>query len=314
MSKLLINESPLQVQPSLAMTIGLNEAIFLQQLHYWMGASRHHHNGKKWVYNTYSDWLLQLKYLSLPTLKRTIKSLKDRGLLSVERFDKLRSNQVNYYTINYDVLAIIEGNISQAIDSIDQLKMSQSSSSNCTNALDQNEPIHQLKMSQSPLAQNEPILTREYQQTTHETTQEKKDVEKKTKSKFSLEQALNFELPEGIDRSLWIAYIEMRHAMKKMPTQKAVELAIGDLTKWGYEKANQSIQNSIKSNWVGLFEPKQAVQTYATTYQSAASKNSQTMNDHDAFFAKYGIGTERQEQVIDVNPEHPCAITWEHEQ
>ena len=32
MSKLLINESPLQVQPSLAMAIGLNEAIFLQQL------------------------------------------------------------------------------------------------------------------------------------------------------------------------------------------------------------------------------------------------------------------------------------------
>lgn len=267
MSKLLINESPLQVQPSLAMAIGLNEAIFLQQLHYWMGASRHHHNGKKWVYNTYSDWLLQLKYLSLPTLKRTIKSLKDRGLLSVERFDKLRSNQVNYYTINYDVLAIIESNIAQAIDSIDQLKMSQSSSSNCTNASAQNEPIDKLKMSQSPLAQNEPILTREYQQTTHETTQEKKDVGRKTKSKFSLEQALNFELPDGIDRSLWIAYIEMRHAMKKMPTQKAVELAIGDLTKWGYEKANQSLKNSITSNWIGLFEPKQAVQTYAKAYQ-----------------------------------------------
>ena len=50
------------------------------------------------------------------------------------------------------------------------------------------------------------------------------------------------------------------------------------------------------------------------SYQSAASKNSKTMNDHDAFFAQYGIGTERQEQVIDVNPEHPYAITWEHEQ
>ena len=261
MSKLLINESPLQVQPSLAMAIGLNEAIFLQQLHYWMGASRHHHDGKKWVYNTYSDWLLQLKYLSLPTLKRTIKSLKDRGLLSVERFDKLRSNQVNYYAINYDVLAIIEANISQAIDSIDRLKMSQSSSSNCTNAVAQNEPIHQLKMSQSPLAQNEPMLTREYQETTQEITKEKA-VEKKEKPKFSFEQALSFELPEGVDRNLWIAYIEMRQAMKKMPTQKAVELAISDLAKWGFEKANQSLKNSITSNWTGLFEPKQAVQTY----------------------------------------------------
>lgn len=272
MSKLLINESPLQVQPSLAMAIGLNEAIFLQQLHYWMGASRHHHDGKKWVYNTYSDWLLQLKYLSLPTLKRTIKSLKDRGLLSVERFDKVRSNQVNYYAINYDVLAIIEANIAQAIDSIDQLKMSQSSSSNCTNAVDQNEPIHQLKMSQSPLAQNEPILTREYQETTQEITQEK-TVEKKMKVKFSLEHALSFELPEGVDRNLWIAYIEMRHAMKKIPTQKAVELAISDLTKWGFEKANQSLKNSITSNWTGLFEPKQAVQTYAKAYQDNRNVN-----------------------------------------
>ena len=139
MSKLLINESPLQVQPSLAMAIGLNEAIFLQQLHYWMGTSRHNRNGKKWIYNTYSDWLLQLKYLSLPTLKRTIKSLKDRGLVSVERFDKTRSNQVNYYAINYDVLSIISENIEQAIDSIDQLKMSQSSSSKCTNRAAQNE-------------------------------------------------------------------------------------------------------------------------------------------------------------------------------
>ena len=285
MSKLLINESPLQVQPSLAMAIGLNEAIFLQQLHYWMGASRHHHDGKKWVYNTYSDWLLQLKYLSLPTLKRTIKSLKDRGLLSVERFDKLRSNQVNYYAINYDVLAIIEANISQAIDSIDKIKMSQSSSSNCTNAVAQNEPIHQLKMSQSPLAQNEPMLTREYQETTQEITKEKA-VEKKEKPKFSFEQALSFELPEGVDRNLWIAYIEMRQAMKKMPTQKAVELAISDLAKWGFEKANQSLKNSITSNWTGLFEPKQAVQTYTNAYSGYQTQASTRMSEIQELIAQ----------------------------
>ncbi|MDP7775881.1 hypothetical protein QWI49_12055 [Acinetobacter nosocomialis] len=141
MSKLLINESPLQVQPSLAMAIGLNEAIFLQQLHYWIGTSRFIRDGQKWVYNTYSDWLLQLKYMSLPTLKRTIKSLKEKKLVRVERFDKLRSNQVNYYSIDYETLAIISENIAQAIDSIDQLKMSQSISSNCTNAVAQNEPI-----------------------------------------------------------------------------------------------------------------------------------------------------------------------------
>lgn len=267
MSKLLINESPLQVQPSLAMAIGLNEAIFLQQLHYWVGTSRYMRGGKKWVYNTYSDWLFQLKYMSLPTLKRTIKSLKEQKLVHVERFEKLRSNQVNFYSIDYETLAIISENLDQAIDSIDQLKMSQSISSNCTNAVDQNEPIHQLKMSQSPLDQNEPMYTREYQETTQEINN------KKSKPKFTLEQACSVDLPEGVSQELWIGYIEMRFGMNKKPTQKAVDLVLKDLTKWGSEKANQALKNSITSNWVGVFEPKQAVQNYVQAKSVQDNKN-----------------------------------------
>ncbi|MDV7621681.1 hypothetical protein R4615_05750 [Acinetobacter baumannii] len=286
MSKLLINESPLQVQPSLAMAIGLNEAIFLQQLHYWIGTSRFIRDGQKWVYNTYSDWLLQLKYMSLPTLKRTIKSLKEKKLVRVERFDKLRSNQVNYYSIDYETLAIISENIAQAIDSIEQLKMNQSSSSNCTNAVAQNEPIHQLKMSQSPLAQNEPMYTREYQETTQEITNIK------AKPKFTLEDASSVELPEGVSRELWAGYIEMRFSMNKKPTPKAVELALKDLAKWGAEKANQSLKNSITSNWVGLFEPKQAVQTYTRAY-SNQSQASTRMSEIQELIAKEEAGNEQ---------------------
>ena len=36
MSNLLIEEPPLQVLPSLALAVGLNEAIILQQMHYWL--------------------------------------------------------------------------------------------------------------------------------------------------------------------------------------------------------------------------------------------------------------------------------------
>ena len=158
-------------------------------------------------------------------------------------------------------------------------------------------------------------MSQSLQENTQENTQEsnKKKSTKPRKPKFTFEEACAVQLPSGVNRDLWIAYIEMRQASKKLPTQKAIEMILDDLNKWGHEKANQSIQNSIKSNWVGLFEPKQAVQTYAATYQSSASKISKTMNDHDAFFAKYGIGSEQQE-IIDVNPEHPFAITWEHEQ
>lgn len=281
MSKLLINESPLQVQPSLAMAIGLNEAIFLQQLHYWLGASKFKRNDRVWVYNTYPEWLLQLKYMSLATLKRTIKSLKEQKLILVERFDKAKSNQVNFYAIDYDILAIVEENITQALDSIDKLKMSQSISSNCTIPLAQNEPMDKLKMSQS------------LQENTQEITQE--NINKKTKqksSKFSFEDACSVTLPNGVDRSLWIAYIEMRHGMKKPPTQKAVELAIADLTKMGSSAlANQALENSIKNSWVGLFKPKEAVQSYANA-----------RNDREAAWAEYYRNREQQHEsnLVDI--------------
>jgi hypothetical protein len=41
MSRLLINESPIMIIPSLAAKIGLNEAVVLQQIHYWLGISKH---------------------------------------------------------------------------------------------------------------------------------------------------------------------------------------------------------------------------------------------------------------------------------
>ena len=41
MSRLLIKESPVMIIPSLAVKIGLNEAVVLQQIHYWLGISKH---------------------------------------------------------------------------------------------------------------------------------------------------------------------------------------------------------------------------------------------------------------------------------
>ena len=56
MSNLLIQEVPLMVLPTLATKIGLNEAMFLQQLHYWIDRSKHEMEGHRWIYNTIEDW------------------------------------------------------------------------------------------------------------------------------------------------------------------------------------------------------------------------------------------------------------------
>ena len=51
--KLLVNETPLQLLPSVVHEVGMNEAVFLQQLHFRSLISKNIRDGHKWVYNTY---------------------------------------------------------------------------------------------------------------------------------------------------------------------------------------------------------------------------------------------------------------------
>ena len=101
MSKLLIDENPLVLLPSLAVKIGLNQAIVIQQIHYWLQASKTKINGKKWVYNTIDEWHEQFPFFSRSTLERTISSLIKDGFLIVEKLSNNKSDRTNYYTIDY---------------------------------------------------------------------------------------------------------------------------------------------------------------------------------------------------------------------
>ena len=85
MNKLLLNESPLIILPSLALEIGLNEAIFLQQLHYWVLKSSINFDNKNWVYRTTKEWEKEFPFWSVSTIKRVISSLKKMNILVVKR-------------------------------------------------------------------------------------------------------------------------------------------------------------------------------------------------------------------------------------
>nr|MDX5841139.1 replication protein [Bacillus cereus group sp. BfR-BA-01700] len=104
MSNLLIHEEPLIVLPGLAKAIGLNEAIFLQQVHYWLNKSKHQHDGYYWIYNTYDEWLKQFPFWSSATLRRIVNKLEKQGLLIKGNYNKLKIDQTKWYRIDYDLL------------------------------------------------------------------------------------------------------------------------------------------------------------------------------------------------------------------
>lgn len=81
-SHLLINERPLQVLPRLAVLIGLNQALALQQVHYWLATKAEHEDqrtlrdGHLWVFNSYARWQEQFPFWSVDTIQRLFRELE----------------------------------------------------------------------------------------------------------------------------------------------------------------------------------------------------------------------------------------------
>ncbi|WP_246011990.1 conserved phage C-terminal domain-containing protein, partial [Lactobacillus xujianguonis] len=107
-SPLLINESPLQVLPSLAVALGnINEAIILQQIQYWLKnpkSGRLDDQGHKYIRDTVSEWNAQFPWLTERAIKTRLKSLKDKGIILTANLNKSKYDRTNWYSIDYDAL------------------------------------------------------------------------------------------------------------------------------------------------------------------------------------------------------------------
>ncbi len=109
MSKLIIEEPPLQVLPSLAIRIGLNEAIVLQQLHYLLRDPRFGRRvaEHQWIFNTVEQWQCQyFPFWSARTIKTVFSNLRRLGLIETCQPEG-RISRRQYYRINEEELAII---------------------------------------------------------------------------------------------------------------------------------------------------------------------------------------------------------------
>ena len=104
-TSLLMNGPALQVLPSLAVLIGLNEAIALQQLHYWLQRSDKFIRGQYWRHASIDEWKEDFPFWSERTIKRVFDSLKNLGLIKTGRFNKMNLDRTRWYTIDYEKLA-----------------------------------------------------------------------------------------------------------------------------------------------------------------------------------------------------------------
>ncbi len=118
MSKLLINEYPLQLLPTLAVWVGLNEAIALQQLHYWLEnhkVGETFTDGRKYVRNTLGEWRSQnFPWWSIGVIRRTFNNLVNDGLvLETHELNKHGYDKTKWYAIHYENLDALTGPVAR---------------------------------------------------------------------------------------------------------------------------------------------------------------------------------------------------------
>lgn len=95
--------------PMLAKSIGLKEALFLQQIHFWVLHNRirgmNEKNRGTWSYNSAVAWQWEyFPFLSLSTMKRVIKHLEDLKLIESGIFNNKKWDRTKWYRPNYPLI------------------------------------------------------------------------------------------------------------------------------------------------------------------------------------------------------------------
>ena len=100
-NNLLIDEPPLVVLPGLAVAIGLNEAIIVQQLHFLLQNPKNGAvvGGERYIYNSYPEWHKHFQFFSESTVKRTFLNLEQQGLVESIQPNKRDHDHRKYYRV-----------------------------------------------------------------------------------------------------------------------------------------------------------------------------------------------------------------------
>lgn len=115
-SRLLMKEQPLVVDRTLATLIGLNEALVLQQIEYWVNIKEtsdkkgkrtikeNYADGFYWTYNTVEEWSEEFPFWSYDTVKRTLKKLRDNNYVVTGNYNEKAYDRTLWYRVNHEEL------------------------------------------------------------------------------------------------------------------------------------------------------------------------------------------------------------------
>lgn len=109
-------------------TLGLNEAIIINQINYWneinKKTGRNLKDGYYWTYNTYDGWAKNdFPYWSADTIRKSISALENMGIIiSTDKYNSYKIDNTKWYRVDCDKLQKIIDIVEESENQVPQVE------------------------------------------------------------------------------------------------------------------------------------------------------------------------------------------------
>ena len=102
----------LRISQSLALEVGLHEAIFLIYLKSWLDSNQRRHvnfiDGCYWTYSTYAELSARLQFFSIKQIRGIVGNLRDKNMIITRKYNRHKCDQTLWYTITDKGFTLME--------------------------------------------------------------------------------------------------------------------------------------------------------------------------------------------------------------
>ena len=216
-----------------ALEVGINGAIMLNHLHYWVKKNAdnemNYHDGYYWTYNSIAAYKKQFQFWSERTIYRILRELEVNGYVKTGNYNQSAYDRTKWYALTKKSLKLLKSTIVQE-DKNSQDKATETTLPDCPNEITQSDNAH---------------LDKLYKCTLYKNKHKERHIDKHSES-----ANCSPELAEAL-----AAFAEHRKKLKKPMTDRAKELMLSKLSKMARTEQEQIaiLNQSIVNGWQGVF-------------------------------------------------------------
>ena len=214
-----------------ALEVGINGAIMLNHLHYWVKKNAdnemNYHDGYFWTYNSIAAYKKQFPFWSEKTIYRILRELEVNGYVKTGNYNQSAYDRTKWYALTEKSVKLLKSTIGQEYKN-SQDNATETTLTDCQNEITQSDNAHLDNLSKSTLYKN------------------------KHKERHINKHSANCSpaLAEAL-----AAFAEHRKKLKKPMTDYAKKLLINKLQKLAKTEQEQIaiLNQSIENGWQGVF-------------------------------------------------------------